>query len=142
VDWLYDKQGYAALLIDAERFVGPHGAQIGWLHAGSAYDLGGQCAGWFDSGVLCDRSNRARAITSRMAAFVSFRPLLRLAAGYPDPPPRTECLPQFAAAPMRPSYQGWSPLPPLEIFSHGSLLPLSTHSTAVFAPIDLAPRDD
>lgn len=58
-DWMFDRRGRAALIVDGGCFRSGRGTVVAWISGDNAYSLGGRHVGWFENGVLYDSQNRA-----------------------------------------------------------------------------------
>ena len=106
-DWLYDRQGRAALIFDTDCLRNRFGKVVAWISSKNVHGTNGRHRGWFENGVLYDSQNRTIGFARNAAGRLPSRPGLGGAPGTPGFLPRPR-RPLFAGTPGRPGYGGWS----------------------------------
>ena len=117
-DWMFDRRGRAALIVDGGCFRSGRGTVVAWISGDNAYSLGGRHVGWFENGVLYDSQNRALGFLRDATGYLPARPGT---AGSPGMPGfgGTPGRPGLRGIPGRPGYGGWSPADLATYFDDG-----------------------
>jgi hypothetical protein len=106
-EWVFDKQGRAALIYDRDCFRSKIGKVVAWLSNNNVYGTNGRHRGWFEKGIFYDSNNRAVGFTRDATGSLPSRPST---GGIPSTPPffAKPLKPLFAGTPSRPGPGGWS----------------------------------
>lgn len=107
VEWLFDKDGIACLILDGERVRDDYGDVIGWIKGSDVYLLHGDHIGWFEGGVIYDGINCALTFTRARMGYLPSSPKLAIDPEFPELS-AAPASPKFNAAPGKPGRGGWS----------------------------------
>lgn len=117
MNWLFNRNGQAQLLVYDDRIISKNGKNLAWLYNNSVYSLqSGTHLGWYENGVLYDSYNCVLAFSRDATRYLPSVPGIGGTPGTPGIPGKPG-KPGFSGSPGRPGYGGWSNCTLDEFFS-------------------------
>lgn len=107
MNWLYDKNGKARMLLKDDVLISSDGKNLAWVIGGKVYSLQGKHKGWHEKGALYDAKNCCLAFEKDATGYIPSRPGIGSTPGVPSTPAKPS-RPPIGSTNPRSSFGQWS----------------------------------